>query len=368
MVRQPIRAFDYLPKHRRIETAVLGAIRRVLDSGSLILGPEVCSFEQEFAHYAGAEAGIGVNSGTDALTLALQALGVGPGDEVITVANCGVPPVAAIGACGATPRFVDTNAEDHLIDPANLERALSPRTKCILVVHLYGLAAEMNEILDFARQHDLKVVEDCAQAHGSTYRGWHVGCFGDIGCFSFYPTKNLGAYGDGGICVTNDPNLEKRIRMLRFYGFDDERVAVMPGINSRLDELQAAVLRVKLKYLRDDLHERRTIARRYLDGLRGSDLQLPVPMKDREHSYHLFVIATPKRPRIMAALESDGIGYGLHYPVPVHFMEAYQSLGYGPGDLPNTEQAAHSVLSLPLYPGLEAERVDRVISALTSVG
>jgi hypothetical protein len=236
-----IPVFDFRPGYERHRAEFDAAIARVLASGQLILGPEVRAFEEEFAGYVDAALGVGVASGTDALVLALRALGIGPGDEVITVANAGVPPVAAIRAAGATPRFVDVHPDTLLLDPGGLERACSERTRCILPVHLYGHPVEMDAILDFARSRGLRVVEDCAQAHGARHRGKPVGGFGEIGCFSFYPTKNLGAFGDAGMCVTDDPKLAESLRMLRMYGFRDDRHAHREGLNSRLDELQAAI-------------------------------------------------------------------------------------------------------------------------------
>ena len=252
--------FDYRPHYQALRREIDEAVRRVIDSGRLILGPEVDAFEGEFASYVGTAGAVGVNSGTDALILALRALEVGPGDEVLTVANAGVPPVAAIRAVGALPRFVDVSPASLLLDPARLEQARTKRTRCVIPVHLYGRPAAMKQILEFASHHDLAVIEDCAQAHGARIDERHVGTFGSIGCFSFYPTKNLGAFGDGGAIVSNDPALLGRVRALRFYGFDAARSAQHEGVNSRLDELQAAILRVKLTHLEEDLASRRDLA------------------------------------------------------------------------------------------------------------
>ena len=362
-----IHYFDYIPGYLQIKDEIEKAIHRVLTSGQLILGPEVSAFEQEFADYAGVDGAVGVGSGTDALILALRALGIGSGDEVITVANSGVPPVAAVRAVGAVPRFVDVDPATLLVDHAQLEAARTDRTRCILPVHLYGQPAPLHPILEFAAVNNLKVVEDCAQAHGSTYKGKHVGSFGDIGCFSFYPTKNLGAFGDGGLCVTNDPGLEEHLRMLRFYGFKNDRHAHCEGFNSRLDELQAAILRVKLRYLSDAIETRRNIARTYTEALAGSIYSLPAEAPDGTHTYHLFVIQTPDRQRVIDALNSAGIGYGIHYPEPVHLMDAYRFLGGRPGDLPVSETACNSVISLPLYPELPLGDVKRVADTLLGV-
>ena len=362
-----INYFDYIPGYLQIKDEIEKAIRRVIDSGQLILGPEVRAFEREFAAYTGVHGAVGVGSGTDALVLALQALGISPGDEIITVANGGVPPVAAIRAIGAVPRFVDVDPGTLLMDRTLLETALTDRTRCILPVHLYGQPAPMYPILEFAAAHKLRVVEDCAQAHGSFYDGRHVGGFGDIGCFSFYPTKNLGAFGDGGLCVTDDPALEEHLRMLRFYGFRNDRHAHCDGINSRLDELQAAILRVKLRHLSDAIETRREIARTYRNSLAGSSFRLTGEAKDGTHAYHLFVIRTPDRTQAIDALNRAAIGYGIHYPEPVHLMEAYRHLGGMQGDLPVTEAACDSVISLPIYPGLSLSDARRVADTLLSL-
>jgi len=357
--------FDYRPAYRRIKPEIDAALQRVLDSGRLILGPEVEAFEHEFAAFLGAPGAVGVNSGTDALILVLRALGLGAGDEVITTANCGVPPVAAIRAAGAQPRFVDVRPDTLLIDPGGLEQARSPRTRAVLAVHLYGQPADLDPLREFARRHGLSLVEDCAQAHGATYRGATVGTLGDAGCFSFYPTKNLGAYGDGGAVVSPDLDLLERVRRLRMYGFGSDRHAYVEGLNSRLDEMQAAILRVKLAHLAEDNAERRRLAERYLNRLRGAaGLRLPQTVANREHVYHLFVVQATDRAGLIEGLERDAVGYGIHYPEPVHLMQAYGFLGLGRGALPVSEQASRRVLSLPLYPGLETTAQDRVVAAV----
>ncbi|HKQ62714.1 MAG TPA: DegT/DnrJ/EryC1/StrS family aminotransferase [Candidatus Polarisedimenticolaceae bacterium] len=356
--------FDYRPEYRRLQAELDAAWTRVIGSGRLILGPEVEAFEREFASWVDLPHAVGTNSGTDALTLALRALGVGPGDEVITVANAGVPPVAAVRAVGAVPRLVDVDPASLLLDPERLDQAWSPRTRCVLPIHLYGQAAPLEPIVAFARRRGLCVVEDCAQAHGTLYRGRHVGRFGEIGCFSFYPTKNLGAYGDGGLCVTADPRLAARLRQLRMYGFRDDRQAHLEGVNSRLDELQAAVLRVKLRHLDDALRERRALAAHYQRGLAGSAYELPRSPEGTESAFHLLVVLAADRARLQAALDQAGIGWGVHYADPIHRMPAYRWLGYAVGDLPVSERACASVLSLPLYAGLKPEQVDRVVQVL----
>ena len=355
--------FDYRPGYLALKGEIDAAIQRVLASGQLILGPEVESLEREFAAYTACAHAVGVGSGTEALTLALLALGIGPGDEVITVANAGAPPVSAIRATRATPRFVDVMEGPLVLDPEQLRAALTPRTRCLLPVHLYGNAAPMDRILEFADRHGLPVVEDCAQGHGATYFKRHVGCFGRIGCFSFYPTKNLGAFGDGGMCVTSDPRLAERLRMLRQYGYRDDRHAHCDGVNSRLDELQAAILRVKLRHLDAAVTRRRELASIYLDGLRGSRFRLPEPVPGAQHAFHLFVIRADSRDDLAEELSRQGFGSAVHYPEPVHHMEAYRALGNDA--LSVTEEACRSVLSLPLYDGLEPEAARRIVRVLT---
>jgi len=352
--------FDYRPHYRSLRAEIDGAIRRVLESGRLILGPEVEAFEGEFAAFVGSHGAVGVNSGTDALILALRALEIGPGDEVLTVANAGVPPVAAIRAVGAVPRLVDVSPSTLTLDPDLLEQARSERTRCVVPVHLYGRPAPMAPILDFASRHGLGIVEDCAQAHGARIGERHVGTFGNIGCFSFYPTKNLGAFGDGGAVVSGDPALLDRVRMLRMYGFRGDRTAHIEGVNSRLDELQAAVLRVKLAHLDEDLATRRELAGAYRHGLQDTTLLLPASEGDVSHALHLFVVRCRDRVRLMRALESHEIGHGIHYAEPVHRMPAYAFLECPEGQLPVTEAACRKVLSLPLFVGLGLEDVERI--------
>lgn len=359
-----IRTFDSRGEYRHLQPEIDAAIRRVLDSGRLILGPEVDAFETEFAAFVGAQHAVGVKSGTDALIIALKALEVGQGDEVITVANTAVPTVSAIRAVGASPRFVDVDPDTLLMDPAQLSNAANPRTRCIIPVHLYGMPVDIRRITAVARRHRIPVISDCAQAHGAYYDGRHVGTVCDIGCFSFYPTKNLGALGDAGMCTTNDLQLAARMRQLRMYGFDGDRVAHCEGLCSRLDELQAAILRVKLTHLPESLRIRRRLARLYSLLLRDSDYRLPPKRDKSRHAFHLYVIRTPNREWTVEALQKAEIGYGVHYPVPIHLMPAYEWLGYRAGDLPVTEKAAREVLSLPLHPGLTDNDIRQVADVL----
>ena len=361
-----IKAFDYQRGHERQRDEIDAAIQRVLASGRLLLGPEGDAFEREFADWVGARHGVAVGSGTAAIVIALKALGIGCGDEVITVSHTAVPTVSAILEAGAVPRFVDVEDESLLMDPAQIEPAIGPQTRAVLVVHLYGRPARIPEILEIARRRNLHVIEDCAQAHGGRIAGRHVGTLGAVGCFSFYPTKNLGAYGDGGLCVTDDPQLADRLRRLRFYGFDGRRVAQEPGINSRMDEFQAAILRVKLRRLDECQAARRHLAERYRTLLRETDLHLPRAEPGVDHAWHLFVVRSKRRAELIAALQEAGIEYGIHYPHPAHLMPAFAGCGGGAASLPVTEQAAREVLSLPLYPELTLREVRSVCTALSN--
>jgi dTDP-4-amino-4,6-dideoxygalactose transaminase len=344
------------------------AIARVFGRSRFILGEEVEAFEQEFASFCRVRYAVGVGSGTEALHLAMRAIGIGPGDEVITVANAGVPGVVAIESAGAHPIFVDVDPVTMNLDPAQLEAVISPRSQAILPVHLYGRPADMDPILDIARHHHLAVVEDCAQAHGADYHGQRVGSLGHIACFSFYPTKNLGAYGDGGIVVTNDSALTDRLQLLRQYGWREQYRSEMRGVNSRLDELQAAILRVKLGYLDGWNGRRRALAARYRELLQEANsnhhLTLPAEAPDGTHVYHLFVIQTLQRDALRAHLRETDIGTGIHYPIPAHLQAAYQNLGGHIGQLPVTERLAQTVLSLPLYPELTETEVEQVVEAI----
>lgn len=346
--------------------AIDEAIRRVLDSGRYILGDEVAAFEREFAEYVGVQFAIGVGSGTEALHTALAACGVGAGDEVITVAHTAVATVAAIELCGATPVFVDIEPDYFTLDPNQLEDAISSRTKAIVPVHLYGQPADLGAIIAVAERHGIRVVEDCAQAHGATYSGRRVGSWGDIACFSFYPTKNLGAIGDGGAVVTNDPELAEKVRRLREYGWSAERnVSHVRGWNSRLDELQAAILRVKLEYLDSDNDQRRRIAALYDELLRESDLVLPRRREDATHVFHLYVVRSGERDDLFLRLKADGVGASIHYPVPVQLQPAYRGR-LRAGSLTNTERAAKEILSLPIYPELTDAEIERVVRSCVS--
>jgi dTDP-4-amino-4,6-dideoxygalactose transaminase len=356
--------FDYRQGYAAIREEIDTALRGVLDSGQLILGSRLRAFESHFASFLGSPGhAVGVGNGTDALAIALRSLGIREGDEVLTVPNTAIPTVSAIRMTGAVPRFVDVLNTTCLIDVEAIERQITSRTKAIIPVHLYGNAVDMEPILEIAKAHSLKVVEDCAQSTGTMYNGRATGTFGDVGCFSFYPTKNLGAYGDAGLCFTRDPEIAETIRQIRMYGCASGYCAEREGINSRLDELQAAILDVKLRHLPEYLVARRRIASRYNDRL-ASSVDRPTATNGSEHSYHLFVIKTDARARLTERLQSQRIGFGIHYPMPIHLMKAYSFLGYRPGDFPVSERLAGQVLSLPCFPELPGEAIDRVCSEI----
>lgn len=351
---------DLTLQYQFIKDEVQEAMDRVFQRGWFILGEEVAAFEEEFASYLGVSYAVGVGSGTEALHLALRALDIGAGDEVITAPNAGVPTVAAIVAAGARPVFVDIHPESYNLDPSLVEAALTPRTRAILPIHLYGQAADMDPILVLARRHGLRVIEDACQGHGAAYRGRKVGALGDAGCFSFYPTKNLGCYGDGGMVVTPDPKVAARLRLLRNYGKEDGYRHSLRGFNSRLDEVQAAVLRVKLRHLDAWNQKRRKRASLYAELLRESRLALPQEMSYGEHVYHLYVVRTSNRERLQEQLAAAGVGTMVHYPIVTHLQEAYRDLGQGPGSCPVAEAYAGQILSLPMYAELEEGSIRQV--------
>lgn len=361
----PISWASPLAQYRAHRDAVQTAITRVLEGGTYVLGEEVESFERAFADYCGVANGVGVGSGTDALILALRALEIGPGDEVITVSHTAVATVAAVLASGATPVLVDVDPIYYTIDPARIEAAITPRSKAIIAVHIYGQPAEMDSILAIGRRSHLRIVEDCAQAAGARYRGRRVGSLGDVACFSFYPTKNLGAVGDGGMIVTGDADLATRVRRLRQYGWDDTRNTREVGVNSRLDPLQAAVLSAKLEYLDSDNARRDTIARRYDRSLAGLPIKVPARRDDGSHAYHLYVVRCDERDRLKIHLAADGISTAVHYPAPVHRQHGYAEKSVVPNEgLPLTERLAEQILSLPIYPELSDAEIDRVTASI----
>jgi dTDP-4-amino-4,6-dideoxygalactose transaminase len=353
---------QYLSHKTEIDTAV----KSVIDSGWYILGEEVKTFELEFASYIGVKYGIGVGSGTEALHIALCACGIGIGDEVITVSHTAVATVSAIELCGAIPVFADIEPDSFTLDVSKIENLITSKTKAIIPVHIYGQPTDMAAILKISTQYGLKVIEDCAQAHGAIYQGKKVGSFGDIACFSFYPTKNLGALGDGGMIVTNNVQLADQCKLIREYGWAERYISHLSGWNSRLDEIQAAVLRVKLKTLDADNQKRNDIARSYDENLKKLNIILPTKKNNISHVYHLYVIRLAARDGLMKFLKEKNIHPLIHYPVPIHLQKAYVGKIKGSDRLPETERAAKEILSLPIYPELSNEDVETVIMAVKS--
>jgi dTDP-4-amino-4,6-dideoxygalactose transaminase len=351
-------------QYRALQPEIDGAVRRVFERAWFILGEEVQRFEEEFAGYLVARHGIGVGSGTEALHLALLACGVEPGDEVITVPNTAVPTISAISFANAVPKLVDIDPETLTMDANKLEAAITPRTKVILPVHLFGQSANLAPILEIARRRNLKVVEDACQAHGGAYGDRKVGTFGDAGCFSFYPSKNLGAYGDGGFVCTNDAETADRLRLLRNYGQRRRYYHATKGFNSRLDEVQAAILRTKLPYLDEANHRRQQMALHYDELLRDTPVTTPKRAKYGTHVFHLYVIRAPRRDALMAYLSEQGVETIIHYPVPVHLQEAYKDLNMGKGSLPVAEKAAEEIVSLPLYPEMRQDEIEFVAECI----
>lgn len=339
----------------------------VLRSGWYVLGNEVASFEEEFASYVGSRYCIGLASGLDALWIAFRILGIGGGDEVIVQGNTYIASVMGITINGATPIFVEPD-EYYNIDTTKIEEKITNRTKAILVVHLYGQASNMKSIMEIAHKYDLKVVEDCAQSHGAKFDGKTTGTFGDIGCFSFYPSKNLGAFGDGGTIVTDDALIAENVRVFRNYGSEKRYYNRVVGTNSRLDEIQAGLLRVRLLHMKELDIEKRTISERYLSGIKNDCIVLPKVRKNATHVWHQFVIRCNERNRLMDYLDKNGIGTIIHYPIPPHLSEAYQYLGIKRGALPITEEYADTVLSLPLYIGMTSEEQGYIIDKLNRFG
>lgn len=346
---------------------IIEAIQKVLEKGSYILGPEVEAFEQEFANYHNVNYCIGVGSGTDALALTLKAMDIGIGDEIITVSHTALATAAAIVLAGATPVLVDIEKNFYTIDPNKIEAAITSKTKAIIPVHLYGQPCDMDAIMVIAKKHNLKVIEDCAQAHGAMYKGSKVGTIGDAGCFSFYPTKNLGAIGDGGGVITNNKTINDRLRKIRQYGWDANRISQEPGVVSRLDELQAAILRIKLKYLNSDNKKRQDIAKGYKVILEKSHLLLPEERINCEHVYHLYVVCSKNRDLLKTNLAKNGIDAGIHYTHPVHMHPGYRDrIRISPEGLDVTEKLVKEILTLPIYPELKLqcmkENLEKVVA------
>ena len=355
---------DLRAQYLALKPEIMSAFEEVLDGMHLMLGPRQMAFEHDFAAFCGCQYGVGVSNGTDALTLALRACEYGPGDEIITVSNTFIATVEAIAAVGATPVFVDIDPETYLMDWRQLEQVLTPRTRAILPVHLYGQAVEMQPVMDFARKHGLRVIEDASQAHGATYQGQRVGSFGDIACFSLYFSKNLGAFGEAGICTTNDPVLAEKMRMIRDHGSRVKYLHEVMGVNCRMDELQAAVLLVKLPYLEQWNAARRAHAHTYNEQLRGIVSAVPVECPWGDHVYCYYVVRVPERDLFRQELEAEGIGTTIHYPTPIHLQPACAKYGFKQGMLPVTEALAPLIVSLPMYPELSAEQIQLVVDAV----
>lgn len=356
---------DLKAQYKSIKPEIDAAVLNVLESTQFVLGEYVASFERDFAAYCGSKHAIAVNSGTSALHLALLGAGVGPGDEVITIPFTFVATVSAICYTGARPVFVDVEPKSLTMDADQLEKAITPRTKAILPVHLYGQMADMTALLAVANRHGIPVIEDACQAHGAEYHGRRAGSMGLSGCFSFYPGKNLGAYGEGGIVVTSDDAQAKKIRMLRDWGQEKRYHHVLKGFNYRMEGIQGAILGVKLKYLENWTESRRARAREYDALLEDSPLVLaPKQLSSRRHVYHIYAVRTPDRDALQQQLQAEGVHTGLHYPIPVHLQEAHADLGYKVGDFPQSEAAAREVLSLPMFPEMTTSQVETVVATI----
>ncbi|HVT92742.1 MAG TPA: DegT/DnrJ/EryC1/StrS family aminotransferase [Bryobacteraceae bacterium] len=366
LTHEPIPLLDIAGEYRELRTEIDSAIRRVIDGTQFILGKEVAAFEEEFAAYCGARFAIGTNSGTSALHLALLAAGVGAGDEVITVPFTFYATVAAIGYCGAVPVYVDIDPGTFNMAAESLEAAVTPRTRAILPVHLYGQPVDLDPILDVARRHNLAVIEDAAQAHGAEYKGRRAGSIADIGCFSFYPTKNLGASGEGGMAITSNPEFARKMRMLRDWGQEQKYRPVLKGFNYRLEGLQGAILREKLKHLDRWTEHRRTCAAFY-DAHLNSSVVIPRTLEGVRHAYHLYTVRVLHRDAVQHQLQAAGIQTAVHYPVPIHLLPAYADARYAAGDFPASEDASKSVLSLPLHPRLTMAQIGRVCTVLNNL-
>ncbi len=355
---------DLQAQFRIIKPEIMGAIEGVLESMQLFLGPQSQEFEREFSQFCGCSHGVGLSTGTDALALALRACDIGPGDEIITVANTFIATVEAIALVGARPVFVDIDPETYTMDWRQLDQVLTSRTRAIIPVHLYGHPVDMQPVLDFAQSHGLRVIEDASQAHGATYKGQRVGSIGDIGCFSLYFSKNLGAYGEAGICVTNDAKLAESLRKLRDHGSLIRYQHEVLGVNARMDEIQAAVLRVKLGYLEGWNATRQAHARFYTEQLQGAVEAVPVVQPWATHVYYMYVVQVRERSYFRNALQQEGIATGIHYPTPIHLQPACAGYGYARGLLPVTEDVTERIVSLPLYAELTDEQLQAVVNAV----
>lgn len=364
----PTLVWDYLGEYEKEREDILDAVDSVFRSGRLVLGESVRGFEREYAAYHGVKHCVSCDNGTNAIVLGLRALGIGPGDEVITVSNTAAPTVVAIDQIGATPVFVDINPDDYLMNTDQVASVITDRTRCLLPVHLYGQCVNMAPLRELAARHDLRILEDCAQSHGARHHGQIAGTMSDAAAFSFYPTKVLGAYGDGGATITDDDGVEANLRRLRYYGMEQQYYVVStPGHNSRLDEVHAEILRRKLRRFDDYLAARRRVAARYAEGLADTDLVLPAITAGNDHVYYLYVVRHPKREQILERLRSYDIQLNVSYRWPIHTMTGFAHLNYPTGSLPVTEQLADEIFSLPMYASLTEDTQDKVISALREV-
>lgn len=355
---------DLTAQYHSIKKEIDAAVLSTLESGHFILGPQVVKFEESIAAYLGVQHAVGLASGTDALVIALRALNIGEGDEVIIPAYTFFATAGTVMSVGAKPVIVDVDPQSYEVDITKIEAAITPKTKAIIPVHLYGHPAEMDPIMEIAHKHGLKVIEDNAQGFGAEYLGKKTGSFGDIGCLSFFPTKNLGAYGDGGAVVTNDPALAEQMRMLRAHGWKKKYYSEMVGYNSRLDAMQAAILQAKFPYLDAWNEKRRELSNRYTEHLAPLGVVTPVEREWAKHVYHLYIIRSEKRDELQAFLKQKGIASEVYYPLPPHLSVPCRKFGYKEGDFPHAEKAAKETLALPLYPELSLEQQDEVIAAM----
>lgn len=358
-----INVWSYLEEYEDYKDDLFDIISDVFSSGQLILGEKVQEFEENFSKWVGVKHGIGVGNGTDAIKLALLSMNIGKGDEVITVSNTAVPTVSAIIETGAKPVFCDVNLDDFNIDTELVENLITKKTRAIICVHLYGHSANISKILKICKEHNLDLVEDCAQSHGSKYKNKLTGSFGKVSAFSFYPTKTLGGFGDGGMCLTNNSSINKKIKMLRFYGMKDKYYSeIENGVNTRLDEVHAAILNYKLKRLNSDINKRRRIANIYNSELSDTDLILPIEKKDYFHSYYIYVVRHPNRNKILTKLKENNINLNISYPYPIHSMPPFKK--FKKTNMKNTNLLSKEIFSLPMYPALSIEKVEKTIHTI----
>jgi len=361
--------FSLKKQYEDIKDEIKGPVEKVVTSGGFILGEDVKLFEQEFPDYCGVKHGVGVNSGTDALFLACLACGIGKGDEVIVMPYTYIATALGISMAGARPVFVDIEEKTYNIDVSKIEKAITKKTKAILPVHLYGHPVDMDPLMEIAKKHNLKVIEDCAQAHGALYKDKKVGSFGDAACFSFYPTKNLGAFGDGGMVISNSEDIKERLLLLRDYGRKGRYEHILKGYNSRLDTLQAAILRVKLKHLDEWNEKRRKSAHLYTKLFKENNIDLVLPNESdyAKHVYHLYPVRVKDRKSVMEKLAEKGIRTLMHYPIPIHLQDAYKDLGHKKGDFLISEKCCEEILSLPMYPELPEEEIKYVVASFREI-